>query len=1138
MLAELKPELRFVRRGMSVKGNCPFHDDQSPSFIVSPLKGVAKCFSANCNATHTHPIFFVAALMGTRFSEAVQYLRKRFGLKGIVSDALFEKVKAYEVHQEKKLKAAKFMCGKLFEAWTEHPNLGNTLGWADSAVEYLITRRLGVEPGEDVSQDKDPGGVYGVLTSRQVIGIFPPMMDWERQFQAEPDMLAWVRTYFHQYFEGFNWVGALVFVMHDEPGSVARFKFRQPNTKNFVWVEGDAYEQENDGFRGLLGIQAQSTWLGRNIGADQGFGEDKLSLSAVVTEGEFDTIQPLAHIIRHQTDDFISFALGGSSLQPLDKLYGLGIETIRIIPDMDSAGTGIVRKVLERAQSDKVAYEVFVWPEEFKDWRDPTDPEKRIKDPDEAIRYRGWKRWRHYVVNPDCYIKAYEWVYDHAERELSRIPEDDVRQRNRVALDWGRLLKNRAECDAFCNQIEKGFGIDRNTLSRDIWASNEDEASFIDRIQRTLMEHFHFIGLEPGENRKRLLVASHKGTRQLTHFVLNDEKSAEATLAGHFGAIYKFIIDNMAEPAFLTGEGEGEAPLSVEMKTKKYRMYVTLALLNIAKGLPTLDKGNRRAQGLHYVKTVNGEIKAFLVNGSDIYKIRNGENSFEVTALDGPSHEGMVFQNSDAAWLPDLVNAKGLEDTAKGADPKQLFKQLKEMIHKGWKWRHQDLDSTFLAAYSMCLSVMTIFRRQTAIILNAEASSGKSRFTSGFIGGKGFPRIHLIAHAITMQSYTAAAVRQQREGSSLCVCFEEFEDYGGHDSKSAQVRKLLELLRDMISEGGVTASIGTKNGESLTYQLQFPIVCCSIKPLRDQASLSRFVGFELVNEPNREDPQNVILDLYNEDAIKKIRKDLALGLIPHMHALREIQTDIEKEFGKGNKLPAHATARFRESLYPILAMLKFLGEDYQKFAFDFSESRKEQLARLKTTAENEQLFESLLSSSFTIANMGDRVSWATSVRNMLSDLNNLHLINQTKKGVYYDAHNEWIVVQWIEAVQGVLSQTRFREEPPTFLKHIAERSPFYVSAEMATKTKVLPRLVSDMGPGHTLDLVSVFSVKHLMEMTRQHQADTKTISTKPPPGKEEKGPPQALTPGGTDALKDKPAGPEAMGSGGDDDIIA
>ena len=39
------------KSGANFKGLCPFHDEKTPSFMVSPAKQICKCFSCGKGAT-------------------------------------------------------------------------------------------------------------------------------------------------------------------------------------------------------------------------------------------------------------------------------------------------------------------------------------------------------------------------------------------------------------------------------------------------------------------------------------------------------------------------------------------------------------------------------------------------------------------------------------------------------------------------------------------------------------------------------------------------------------------------------------------------------------------------------------------------------------------------------------------------------------------------------------------------------------------------------------------------------------------------------------------------------------------------------------------------------------------------------
>ena len=66
------------KRGVNYIGCCPFHDEKTPSFTVSPAKGLYKCFG--CGEGGKNPAQFLMAHMGYSFPEAIKELAKDLGI--------------------------------------------------------------------------------------------------------------------------------------------------------------------------------------------------------------------------------------------------------------------------------------------------------------------------------------------------------------------------------------------------------------------------------------------------------------------------------------------------------------------------------------------------------------------------------------------------------------------------------------------------------------------------------------------------------------------------------------------------------------------------------------------------------------------------------------------------------------------------------------------------------------------------------------------------------------------------------------------------------------------------------------------------------------------------------------------------
>jgi DNA primase len=118
------------RSGRSFFGLCPFHNEKSPSFAVSPDKQIFHCFGCGVGGNVFH---FVSKIEGIGFRESVEMLANRANIALPVSQSSDEDDKLYYIRS------------KIYEinkatAMFYHKNLYNSS--AKKAQEYVKKRKL------------------------------------------------------------------------------------------------------------------------------------------------------------------------------------------------------------------------------------------------------------------------------------------------------------------------------------------------------------------------------------------------------------------------------------------------------------------------------------------------------------------------------------------------------------------------------------------------------------------------------------------------------------------------------------------------------------------------------------------------------------------------------------------------------------------------------------------------------------------------------------------------------------------------------------------------------------------------------------------------------------------------------------
>lgn len=136
------------KRGVNYVGLCPFHDEKTPSFSVSPSKGICKCFSCGKGGTAIH---FVMEHEQLSYYEALRYLAKKYNIE-IVERELSQKEKENKTIRESMLIvnefAQNFFTQNLFET-DEGRAIGLQYFYERGFREDIIKRfKLGYSPSK------------------------------------------------------------------------------------------------------------------------------------------------------------------------------------------------------------------------------------------------------------------------------------------------------------------------------------------------------------------------------------------------------------------------------------------------------------------------------------------------------------------------------------------------------------------------------------------------------------------------------------------------------------------------------------------------------------------------------------------------------------------------------------------------------------------------------------------------------------------------------------------------------------------------------------------------------------------------------------------------------------------------------
>jgi len=321
------------KRGKNFVGLCPFHQEKSPSFVVSPERGIWHCFGACGEGGDV--IKFLMKWENITFIEALKELSKKTGVKLTLNKISFED----KIWQKKeKYIGMNQLAGEFF-----HYILNKT-AFGKKAGQYLKQRLLNQSIIDKFELGYSP-------SSWDSLKLFLKKKKYEEEEMFENGLI--VRSERGSFYDRFR--GRLMFPLKDSRNNILGFSGRI--------LEGSEKEAKYVNTPETPIYHKRECLFGINLAIE----EIKKQKNVFIVEGELDMITPF----QHGFSNFV--AIKGTALTSEQlKLLKRYTDKITLMMDADTAGIESIKRGIDEAE--KFDFEIRVVTIDF------------AKDPDEALK--------------------------------------------------------------------------------------------------------------------------------------------------------------------------------------------------------------------------------------------------------------------------------------------------------------------------------------------------------------------------------------------------------------------------------------------------------------------------------------------------------------------------------------------------------------------------------------------------------------------------------------------------------------------------------------------------------------------------------------------------------------------------------